>query len=129
MCIYIYILYVLIIFHPFSCSPWLLHPLQDAHEYAQLPVRHNEDQLNSELAAKLPLQVNMSTMDSSNTKTHLLLQAHFSQLPLPSSDYNTDTKSVMDQAIRILQVSENTATPARKYLTTNKCAIKKVHCH
>lgn len=33
----------------------------------------------------------------------LVLQAHFSQLALPISDYNTDLKSVLDQSIRILQ--------------------------
>lgn len=32
-----------------------------------------------------------------------LLQAHFSQLALPITDYNTDLKSVLDQSIRILQ--------------------------
>lgn len=31
------------------------------------------------------------------------MQAHFSHLPLPNADYLTDTKSVLDQAIRILQ--------------------------
>ena len=78
---------------------------QNAQEYAELPVRHNEDQINSDLAKQLPLEVNPYTFDSSNTKTHLLLQAHFCQLQLPSTDYFTDTKSVLDQAIRILQVS------------------------
>lgn len=77
---------------------------QNAYEYSDLPVRHNEDQINQELSKQLPLEVNQYTLDCSNTKTHLLLQAHFCQLPLPSSDYLTDTKSVMDQAIRILQV-------------------------
>ena len=43
--------------------------------------------------------------DSSNTKTFLLLQAHFSRLPLPCADYYTDLKSVLDQSIRILQVN------------------------
>lgn len=32
------------------------------------------------------------------------MQAHFSHLPLPNSDYLTDTKSVLDQAIRVMQV-------------------------
>ncbi|XP_061176706.1 activating signal cointegrator 1 complex subunit 3-like [Saccostrea echinata] len=81
----------------------LIQILSDAEEYAQLPVRHNEDQINSELAQKVPLEVNPHTYDSSHTKTHILLQCHFGQLPLPSTDYNTDTKSVLDQAIRILQ--------------------------
>lgn len=31
------------------------------------------------------------------------MQAHFSHLPLPNTDFHTDTKSVLDQSIRILQ--------------------------
>ncbi|XP_025099015.1 LOW QUALITY PROTEIN: activating signal cointegrator 1 complex subunit 3-like [Pomacea canaliculata] len=83
--------------------PDLLDILSNAQEYAYLPVRHNEDQINSELATKLPLAVSPHSFDSAHTKTHLLLQAHFSQVTLPSTDYHTDTKSVLDQAIRILQ--------------------------
>ncbi|XP_070568490.1 activating signal cointegrator 1 complex subunit 3-like [Ptychodera flava] len=81
----------------------LLNILSDAKEYAELPVRHNEDALNGNLAEKCPLEVNPYTYDSSHTKTHLLLQAYFSRLQLPCTDYHTDTKSVLDQAIRILQ--------------------------
>lgn len=44
------------------------------------------------------------TYDSPHTKAFLLLQAHFSRLPLPCVDYITDLKSVLDQAIRIIQV-------------------------
>ena len=57
-----------------------------------------------DLAAQVPLPVDEYSLDSSHTKTHLLLQAHFGRVPLPIADYNTDTKSVLDQAIRILQV-------------------------
>ncbi len=78
--------------------------LQEAEEYAELPVRHNEDQLNSELAQRLPLQVNPHSYDSAHTKTHLLMQAHFSRAQLPCSDYATDTKTALDNAIRICQV-------------------------
>ncbi|XP_058504063.1 activating signal cointegrator 1 complex subunit 3 [Solea solea] len=81
----------------------LLSILTDAEEYAELPVRHNEDQLNSQLAQQLPVQVNPHSYDSAHTKTHLLLQAHFSHAQLPCSDYNTDTKTVLDNAIRICQ--------------------------
>ncbi|XP_074539494.1 activating signal cointegrator 1 complex subunit 3 [Halichoeres trimaculatus] len=83
--------------------PELLSILTDAEEYAELPVRHNEDQLNSQLAQQLPLQVNPHSYDSAHTKTHLLLQAFFSHAQLPCSDYNTDTKTVLDNAIRICQ--------------------------
>ena len=85
--------------------------LCDSNEYNELPVRHNEDQLNTELAKMCPIQVNQFTMDSPNTKAHLLLQSHFSRNQLPCSDYNTDTKSVLDQAIRILQVFLIYCTP------------------
>ncbi|XP_037533275.1 activating signal cointegrator 1 complex subunit 3 [Nematolebias whitei] len=81
----------------------LLSVLTDAEEYSELPVRHNEDQLNNQLAQQLPLQVNPHSFDSAHTKTHLLLQAHFSHAQLPCSDYNTDTKTVLDNAIRICQ--------------------------
>lgn len=83
----------------------LLSFIQNAEEYAELPVRHNEDQLNSELAQRLPLEVNLHSYDSPHTKTHLLLQAHFSRSSLPCSDYNTDTKTVLDNALRICQVA------------------------
>ncbi|KAL4657484.1 activating signal cointegrator 1 complex subunit 3 [Arapaima gigas] len=87
-----------------ECSvPHLLTILTSAEEYAELPVRHNEDQLNSELAKRLPLEVNPHSYDSAHTKTHLLLQAHFSRSSLPCSDYGTDTKTVLDSAIRICQ--------------------------
>uniref|UniRef100_A0A4W3HS74 Activating signal cointegrator 1 complex subunit 3 n=1 Tax=Callorhinchus milii TaxID=7868 RepID=A0A4W3HS74_CALMI len=81
----------------------LISILTDATEYAELPVRHNEDQLNSEMAKQLPIEVNPHSFDSAHTKAHLLLQAHFSRAALPCPDYATDTKSVLDQAIRICQ--------------------------
>ncbi|XP_027587276.1 activating signal cointegrator 1 complex subunit 3 [Pipra filicauda] len=81
----------------------LLLILTNADEYTDLPVRHNEDQMNSELAKHLPIEVNPHSFDSSHTKTHLLLQAHFSHAMLPCPDYATDTKTVLDQAIRICQ--------------------------
>lgn len=81
----------------------LMFILTDAYEYAQLPVRHNEDLLNEELAKQCPIEVPAGTCNSPHTKAHLLLQCHFSRLQLPSSDYYTDLKSVLDQSIRILQ--------------------------
>ncbi|KAH8021383.1 hypothetical protein HPB51_015563 [Rhipicephalus microplus] len=54
-----------------------------------------------DLAKACPIPVD--SLDSPHTKAHLLFQAHFSRLQLPSSDYITDLKSVLDQAIRILQ--------------------------
>ena len=49
-------------------------------------------------------QVNALSLESPHVKSHLLLQAHFERAPLPIADYVTDTKMVLDQAVRILQV-------------------------
>lgn len=83
--------------------PQYLKIMCDAHEYDELPVRHNEDILNEELSKHCRYPVDRLSYDSPSTKAFLLLQAHFSRLPLPNSDYTTDLKSVLDQAIRILQ--------------------------
>lgn len=56
--------------------------LADAYEFDELPVRHNEDLLNGELAKECPLRVAESTLDDPHTKAFLLLQAHFSRCGL-----------------------------------------------
>jgi activating signal cointegrator complex subunit 3 len=47
-------------------------------EYSELPVRHNEDELNAELAKECMIPVHQNSYDSPHTKANLLLQAHFS---------------------------------------------------
>ena len=85
----------------------LLETLCGVAEYDELPVRHNEDKLNTELAEVVAdaggFQVDIRLAEDPHVKTSLLFQCHFLRLPLPLSDYYTDTKSVLDQAIRILQ--------------------------
>lgn len=96
----------------------LLSILSDAHEYSELPVRHNEDLLNEELSKSCRLPVNPYSFDSAHTKANLLFQAHFSRLSLPCADYNTDTKSVLDQSIRILQAMIDVAAEGGWLATT-----------
>ncbi|KAL7033852.1 hypothetical protein ACKWTF_007745 [Chironomus riparius] len=81
----------------------VLRIMCDAYEFVEQPVRHNEDKYNEELAKMCRLKVDPLTYDNPHTKTFLLMQAHFSHLPLPNTDFATDTKSVLDQSIRILQ--------------------------
>ncbi|KAF5178468.1 Dexh-box atp-dependent rna helicase dexh14 [Thalictrum thalictroides] len=80
-----------------------LHILSAASEYDELPVRHNEETHNEAISGKLPLPVDKHRLDDPHVKANLLLQAHFSQLEMPISDYVTDLKSVLDQSIRIIQ--------------------------
>lgn len=103
---------------------WLLFKLCqllcDAQEFSEVPVRHNEELLNAELAVTLGLcdepqgqthpgqrgqgQLGryLGSLESSHTKALLLVLAHLQQAPLPIADYVNDTKSVLEQLPRVL---------------------------
>eukprot|EP01041_Mallomonas_annulata_P004134 gene4134-8214_t len=82
--------------------PDLITIFTDAQEFSELPVRHNEELLNDNLASTVSWPVTAHGMESPHAKTFLLLQAHCQRLPLPISDYINDTKSVLDQVSRVL---------------------------
>ncbi|KAK8195009.1 Sec63 Brl domain-containing protein [Phyllosticta capitalensis] len=86
--------------------------MSSASEYDELPVRHNEDLINVELSSALPLKAENFglPMWDPHVKAFLLLQAHFSRIDLPISDYVGDQTSVLDQAIRIIQASIDVLT-------------------
>lgn len=71
-------------------------------EYAIFPVRHNEDKTNQELASMLNYKTSIP-MDSPHLKVILLIYSYLSNLDPPTREYMVDTKSVLDQALRILQ--------------------------
>jgi hypothetical protein len=98
----------------------LLFLCSHAYEYSELPVRHNEEHLNLELAGSIDdslrrkdskkkslsllkfLELRASDYQSPHVKTFLLLLAHIHSIKLPISDYINDTKSVLDQFNRVL---------------------------
>jgi activating signal cointegrator complex subunit 3 len=118
-----------------SVVPWhiLLWELCRCPELSQVPVRHNEDKMNSALALDCPLKVpdanelfssssaaaasglcrlsdyqdqytRQSSSDSPHYKSFLLLQCHMWGIKFPISDYRSDCKSVLDNVARIIQV-------------------------
>jgi activating signal cointegrator complex subunit 3 len=87
----------------------LLELICNGPEFAELPVRHNEDQLNEGLSALLPWRPRTRDFASPHVKAFLLLQARFMHAPLPITDYITDTKSVLDQAVRVLHAAVDIA--------------------
>ncbi|KAJ2158555.1 activating signal cointegrator 1 complex subunit 3 [Coemansia sp. RSA 552] len=89
----------------------LLHLLSEAAEWAELPVRHNEDLLNRELEREVPFPIGRGKIDylSPHAKANLLLQKHLVRGELPCSDYVTDTRTVLDSSIRILQAMVDVA--------------------
>ncbi|PPJ51471.1 hypothetical protein CBER1_09233 [Cercospora berteroae] len=100
-----------------------------ATEYDELPVRHNEDLINAELSKNLPIDAEKLglVMWDPHVKAHLLLQAHFSRIDLPISDYVGDQNSVLDQAIRILQASIDVLTELG-YLQSCKMMMTLLQC-
>lgn len=78
-----------------------------ATEFDELPVRHNEDLINSELSRNLPLDAASLglPMWDPHVKAFLLLQAYMSRIELPITDYVGDQNSVLDQSIRVIQAA------------------------
>jgi activating signal cointegrator complex subunit 3 len=81
----------------------LIEILSHCEEYDEVPMRHNEENLNAALASLCRYQVDKNKYDCPKVKTLLLFQAYFSGLPLPIRDYITDTKLVLDSSVRFLQ--------------------------
>lgn len=98
--------------------PDLLRVIAYSHEYAEVPLRHNEENLNEELARLCPLKCDKKKMDDPNEKTYLLFQAHLFRLPLPIRDYLTDTKTVIDSSIRIIHALIDMAAEKQFLQTT-----------
>ncbi|KAG4303413.1 hypothetical protein PCK1_000377 [Pneumocystis canis] len=79
--------------------------LSEATEFDELSIRHNEDIINKEISQKLPFKGEEMSLPMWNphVKTFLLIQAHLKSFNMPIIDYITDTISILDQSIRILQ--------------------------
>eukprot|EP00211_Chloroparvula_japonica_P000559 CAMPEP_0119126784 /NCGR_PEP_ID=MMETSP1310-20130426/5571_1 /TAXON_ID=464262 /ORGANISM="Genus nov. species nov., Strain RCC2339" /LENGTH=1688 /DNA_ID=CAMNT_0007116969 /DNA_START=54 /DNA_END=5120 /DNA_ORIENTATION=+ len=99
----------------------LLDILCGAEEYEQLPVRHNEDLINSDIAANVRYPPPEYAMDDPHTKAALLFMHHFSRLALPISDYYTDLKSIIDNAVRIIQAMVDVASNGGRLFTALNC--------
>lgn len=102
-----------------SCAE-LLQLLCDAEEFNELPVRHNEDKHNVEIARMLPLPIKASEAESPHVKAFVLFQAQFARTPLPM-DYVTDQKSTLDNAIRVVQAMVDVAAYHGHLYTALRC--------
>ncbi|CAA18663.1 putative helicase mug81 [Schizosaccharomyces pombe] len=82
-----------------------LQLLAEASEFDDLAIRHNEDLINIEINKSLKYSaacLNLPMVDA-HVKAFILTQAHMARLKLPVDDYVTDTSTVLDQVIRIIQ--------------------------
>lgn len=106
-----------------------LSSLCSAIEFDDLPVRHNEDLINTELSSNLPLGAGCLglPMGDPHVKAFLLLQAYMSRIDLPISDYVGDQNSVLDQSIRIIQASVDVMTELG-YLSSCQSLMTLLQC-
>lgn len=98
-----------------------LRLLASCQEYAELPVRHNEDLLNEEMSKSMRFALGSGAWDSPHVKAELLLQAYMKRVQLPIVDYVTDTRSVMEQAIRIVAAMLDVASDCGWVKTVRVC--------
>lgn len=98
-----------------------LRLLASCQEYGELPVRHNEDILNEEMSKNMRFPLSSGAWDSPHVKAELLLQAYMKRAQLPIVDYATDTRSVMEQAIRIVTAMLDVASDCGWVKTVRAC--------
>ena len=97
--------------------------VSDCQEFAELPVRHNEEILNGQLAEDCPWPVDPDLLDSAHCKTYLLIQAYLYRINLPISDYINDTKSVIDQLPRVVNAIMDIGRDRRIPWLITSCSI------
>lgn len=112
-------------------SVGLIKLISRFQEFAEVPVRHNEDKLNKIVEADLPYKVHsdskylghrcMSTEDvspgynSPHVKTFLLLLSHMLRIKNNLSlDYITDTSTVLGSCVRVIHAAIDVAAEIGK---------------
>ncbi|BAM39092.1 DEAD-box helicase [Theileria orientalis strain Shintoku] len=83
----------------------IMRILANAKEFNLVPLRHNEDVYNVQLSQRCPSRIAESEASNPNAKAFLLFQARLYNIRLPVFDYNNDTKSILDQLPRIIQIN------------------------
>ncbi|ESN94050.1 hypothetical protein HELRODRAFT_102998 [Helobdella robusta] len=84
----------------------LIEIIANASEYDSIPIRHHEDSILKQLAAKLPNKLQSPKFNDPHVKTNLLLQAHLSRMQL-APELMTDTEEILGKAYRLIQACVN----------------------
>jgi pre-mRNA-splicing helicase BRR2 len=80
----------------------LMEIIASATEFESMPIRHKEDGVLKQLAARLPHKPPSEKYTEARVKVNLLLQAHVSRVQLPA-ELQADTERVLVRAQRLLQ--------------------------
>ncbi|XP_071510513.1 activating signal cointegrator 1 complex subunit 3-like [Diadema antillarum] len=104
---------------PDSSIQDILTIISNAVEFAVMPVRYDEENINRTLSGKVryPIDAPYADFTSPHTKANLLLQAHIGRVTLPCTDYESDTRNVLEYTGRILKVLVEIADMWKWYQT------------
>ncbi|XP_072178266.1 activating signal cointegrator 1 complex subunit 3-like [Diadema setosum] len=104
---------------PDSSIQDILTIISNAVEFAVMPVRYDEENINRTLSGKVryPIDAPYADFTSPHTKANLLLQAHIGRVTLPCTDYESDTRNVLEYTDRILKVLVEIANMWKWYQT------------
>ena len=81
----------------------LVELISSATEFARIPVRHREEKVLGALAPRLPYKLKPTArFNDPQTKTNVLLQAHFSRIQLPA-ELAGDQATILRQVLRLVQ--------------------------
>jgi pre-mRNA-splicing helicase BRR2 len=81
----------------------LLDIISSAAEYANIPIRYQEEALLKQLSSRLPTKMDpKSRYNDPHVKTSVLLQAHLSRLVV-SAELQNDLNDILPIAIRLIQ--------------------------
>lgn len=103
---YYYIKYSTIDLFAKSLSPTfkmkqILEILCAATEFETIPIRHGEDKILKQLSTEITHKIEKPKFNEPDTKTNILLQCHFSRIPL-SSDFIFDQKIILEKAAKLI---------------------------
>ncbi|KAJ1371622.1 hypothetical protein KIN20_033608 [Parelaphostrongylus tenuis] len=80
----------------------LIEIIANASEFSSIPMRHREEMVLKQLAARLPGQLKNQKFSDPHVKVNLLIHAHLSRIQL-SAELSKDTDVIVLKAIRLVQ--------------------------
>jgi len=79
----------------------VLEILCAASEFESIPIRHGEEKFLKQLVTEIKYRLDKAKFNQPNTKTNILLQSHFSRIPL-SSDFIYDQKIILEEVVKLI---------------------------
>jgi pre-mRNA-splicing helicase BRR2 len=79
----------------------ILEILCAATEFETVPIRHGEDKILRQLASDIKFKIEKPKFNEPDTKTNVLLQSHFTRIPL-SSDFIYDQRIILEDVVKLI---------------------------